>query len=191
MLPLSAKNRVQPTGEEDSMKNLIKKLLSKFGYMPVDQLTNILKLSTDIIETTKRHAKEDLAERDLTIRKLRDELRQERQTMGRLNAELDAKHFSRFIAISHHEGTPLLRKVTEDQISNAIDMADCYEDDSQYFYLDDDGKLYPVSFNGPSRHVSEGELDEFYAENPTIIFSQPGAMVANGKTVGHVMYTDH
>lgn len=171
----------------NEMKKLFNKLMAKLGYAPMSGLNALI----SIIKSNMDSAEARLYDRDQTIRELREELRQEKLTLSRLNYHLDEIHFSRFIAISEYEGRKILRKVTEAQISNAIDMADCYEDDSQYFYLDDDGKLYPVTFGGVDRHVSPGELDEFYAENPTIIFSQSGAMRANGKTVGYVSYTDH
>jgi hypothetical protein len=173
------------------LKNLFNKLMGKLGFMPVSSLETVLKVFGEDLESTKRWAKLDLAERDKTIQDLRDQLRHE-QRVRIHNDALDADlNVSRFIAITDMDGVKRVRKVTEDQISRAIDMADCYDDNSQYLYLDDDGKFYPVSFGGVSRHVSAGELDEFYAENPTIIFSQSGAMVANGKTVGYVSYTDH
>jgi hypothetical protein len=174
------------------MGNLINKLMGKLGYMPTKTCTNMVSVLTGIIDQSRRHAQEDLSAANEQIRKLREEMRDTKRLQDRIDHGLNVLHFSRFIAISRDsEGTPIIRKVTEDHISTAIDMADCYEDESQYFYLDDDGKLYPVSFGGVDRHVSAGELDEFYAENPTIIFSRSGAMRANGKTVGYVQYTDH
>jgi hypothetical protein len=173
----------------NEMKNLFNKLMRKLGYLQmsgVNALIEVIKSNTESMDAR-------LKERDETIRKLREEAREEKLLQQRIDDLVMRQHFSRFIEITEgmDGADKILRKVTEEQISHAVDMADCYGEPGKYMYLDDDGKLYPVTFGRVDRPVTFGELDEFYAENPTIIHSQSGAIVANGKVVGHVSYTDH
>lgn len=79
-------------------------------------------------------------------------------------------------------GRKYLRKCTEKYISSCIDLADC--DDGtvhEFLYNDDDGELYPVTIGEMSRQdMAEHE----------IVYGSAN-MIANGKVVGAVVYTDH
>jgi len=93
---------------------------------------------------------------------------------------------SRFLEISRFkaESEICLRQVTEQHISRAVDMADCDVDYvlRKWLYLDDDGTLYPVTI-GKQERINRDEDAPFYFA--------ASAMVANGKQVGDVVYTDH
>lgn len=79
-------------------------------------------------------------------------------------------------------GRKYLRKCTEKFISSSIDMADCGDGEVQEFlYNDDDGELYPVTF-GRMERCEMGEDQIVYGHSD---------MIANGKVVGTVTYTDH
>jgi hypothetical protein len=93
---------------------------------------------------------------------------------------------SRFIEISRFEPDSeiCVRKITEEQISRATDMADC--DDPgvmrQWLYVDDDGTLHPVTIGNQERINRDEDCPFRYAASD---------IVANGKCVGTVTYTDH
>ena len=95
---------------------------------------------------------------------------------GQHHAEID----SRFIQISRFDDNPyVVHKVTADQISRAVDMADCLpEMERRWLYLDDVGDLQPVTIGERVRTGS----DFYYADSP---------IMAAGCCVGHVVHTDH
>lgn len=98
-------------------------------------------------------------------------------------------HESRFVDVRRKDGDEeaSVRKTTESEISSYYDMADCHGDDaSEFYYLDDDGKLYPITTGAENRH--EPDLDG-NGEPPFNYASR--AMMANGKVVGHIELTDH
>lgn len=79
-------------------------------------------------------------------------------------------------------GRKYLRKVTAHFISNSIDMADCGDSEPQEFlYNDDDGELYPVTIGDMARC----EMDEH-----SVVYGHSD-IIANGKVVGTVTFTDH
>lgn len=93
---------------------------------------------------------------------------------------------SRFIEISRFEpdSEVCIRKITEKQISSAVNMADC-EDPGvlrTWLYVDDAGALQPVTI-GKQERFSDGVEQLFHYASSDI--------VAGGKTVGQVVYTDH
>ena len=93
---------------------------------------------------------------------------------------------SRFIEISRFEldSEICVRKITEDQISRAVDMADCDLDYvmRNWLYVADDGTLQPVTIGKQERINTSEEMPIRYAAS---------AIVAGGKCVGEVVYTDH
>lgn len=103
-----------------------------------------------------------------------------------LQAQFSEIWSSRFIEISRFEPDSeiCLRQITEDQISRAVDMADC-EDPGilrKWLYLDDDGELKPVIIGQQERINRDEEAPFRFAAS---------AIVAGGKCVGNVIYTDH
>ena len=93
---------------------------------------------------------------------------------------------SRFFEISRFEedGEVCLRQTTKKQISDAIDMADCGPDFvmRKWFYVDDDGAIQSVTI-GRQKRFSNGIEQPFHFASSSI--------VAGGKCVGEVIYTDH
>jgi hypothetical protein len=93
---------------------------------------------------------------------------------------------SRFIEISRFEPDSeiCVRQITEQQISRAVDMEDC-EDPGvmrKWLYVDDDGELQPVTIGRQKRINRDEEMPFHFAAS---------AIVAGGKCVGDVVYTDH
>lgn len=93
---------------------------------------------------------------------------------------------SRFIQISKFESDSeiCLRKITETQISRAVDMADC-EDPGimrKWLYVDDSGSLQLVTIGSPGRINQDEDMPFYYASS---------SIMANGECVGSVTYTDH
>lgn len=88
----------------------------------------------------------------------------------------------RFLAIYPAEGDepPQMCLRTEEQVSRAIDMADC-DAPPQFLYLMNDGQLLPVSV-GPQTRIDTEEYSFYYASAP---------LLAGGQEVGTVVYTDH
>jgi hypothetical protein len=79
-------------------------------------------------------------------------------------------------------GRKFLTKVTEQFISRSIDEADCGDGEEQEFlYMEDDGSLHPVTI---------GEMSRQDMEEHEIVYGS-ASMIANGKVVGTVIYTDH
>ena len=110
------------------------------------------------------------------------------QTVRRQAAEVDALWSSRFFERrTLDNGSKKLWPTTEQRISSAYDMADCDNEPlPQFLYCDDDGELYPVVIGKQSRHAPDPDGPD---ETPFHYASSD--MVANGKIVGHVQYTDH
>ncbi len=93
---------------------------------------------------------------------------------------------SRFFEISRFESDSevCLRQVTEDQISRSVDMADCEPDFvmRKRFYVDDQGDIQSVTIGRQERFSNGVEQPFHFAAS---------AIVAGGKQVGEVVYTDH
>lgn len=73
-----------------------------------------------------------------------------------------------------------LVKRNEQQVSSMYDMSDCNDEHLEFFY-DEDGVLYPVTISKMER-CEMGEDQIVYGHSD---------MIANGKVVGTVTYTDH
>ncbi len=93
---------------------------------------------------------------------------------------------SRFFEISRFEpdSEVCLRQITESAISRSVDMADCEPDFvmRKFFYVDDNGDIQPVTI-GRQERFSNGVEQPFHFASSSII--------AGGKSVGEVVYTDH
>jgi hypothetical protein len=93
---------------------------------------------------------------------------------------------SRFFEISRFEDDSeiCLRQITEESISRAVDMADCEPDFvmRKWFYVDDAGEVQLVSIGRQERINTSEETPYRYAAS---------SIVAGGKQVGEVTYTDH
>lgn len=93
---------------------------------------------------------------------------------------------SRFFEISRFEDDSeiALRQITEDSISRAVDMADCDIEPvmRKWFYVDDSGDIQPVTIGRQQRYSDGVEQPFHFAES---------AIIAGGKVVGEVVYTDH
>lgn len=105
-----------------------------------------------------------------------------------LERQLAESMDSRFLEISRFESdSPVcMRKITEEQISSAVDMADCDVElvMRKWLYVDDAGELQPVTIGRQQRYAPAGAIEQpfRYAES---------AIVAGGRQVGSVTYTDH
>lgn len=103
-----------------------------------------------------------------------------------LERQHGAETSSRFFEISRFESDSeiCLRQVTEEQISRSVDMADCEPDFvmRKLFYVDDAGDIQPVTI-GRQERFSNGVEQPFHFAS--------SAIVAGGKQVGEVVYTDH
>lgn len=102
-------------------------------------------------------------------------------------AELNALWDSRFLQLrTLSDGSKKLWPVTERTISNTYDSLDS-DEVPQFFYCDTTGALHPVTLGAQSRNesASEPESTNFVG----VVGS--ACLVANGKVVGHVDYTDH
>jgi hypothetical protein len=92
---------------------------------------------------------------------------------------------SRFLRISQSEEGPSLHKATQRSISEHYDMADCRNgegDDERFLYLDDDDNLYPIVIGKLERINTDQEYPLHYGASD---------ILAHGKTVGSITYTDH
>lgn len=103
-------------------------------------------------------------------------------------AEMDGLWASRFFEVrTLDDGSKKLWPVTEDAISRSIDLQDLDgEPPPQYMYCDLDGQLYPVSFGTQERH----QPDPDGSGQPPFVWAS-AAMIAKGRVVGTVQYTDH
>lgn len=93
---------------------------------------------------------------------------------------------SRFIEISRFEEDSeiCVRQITEDQISRSVDMADCEPDFvmRKWLYVDDKGEIQPVTIGRQERFSNAVEQPFHFAAS---------SIIAGGKCVGEVVYTDH
>ncbi len=113
-----------------------------------------------------------------------------RVRMPKIYLSLERQHSeesgSRFIEVSRFEDdSPLcVFKVTEDRISRDVDMTDCGLDYvlRKWLHCDDAGELHAVTIGSQERFSTDVEQPFRYAAS---------AMLANGKVVGQVTYTDH
>jgi hypothetical protein len=110
------------------------------------------------------------------------------KTVRRQAAEMDALWDSRFFELRVLEdGSSKLWPTTEQRISRAYDEQDLdREPVPNFLYCDTDGQLYPVNVGAQARIGADPEGPD---ETPFIYASSD--MVANGKVVGHVLYSDH
>ena len=103
-----------------------------------------------------------------------------------LEKQLSDSISSRFIEISQFESdSPIcMRKITEEEISNEVDMADCIDAGllRKWLYVNDAGELQPVTI---------GSLERINADEECPFRFAASAIVAGGKCVGEVIYTDH
>lgn len=102
----------------------------------------------------------------------------------RQDAETNELYASPFFVVRVQEnGRRKLWPCTEGYISRCVDTQDLDNEPlPEFLYNDDDGLLYPVTIGRQDRINSDEECPFVYAASD---------MVANGKVVGHVMYTDH
>jgi hypothetical protein len=93
---------------------------------------------------------------------------------------------SRFFEVSRFEPDSdiCLRQVTEQQISRSVDMSDCEPDFvmRKRFYVDDAGDIQPVTI---------GDQDRFHNGVEQPFYFAASDILAGGKCVGQVVYTDH
>lgn len=79
-------------------------------------------------------------------------------------------------------GRKFLVKVTERYISDSYDLEDCGDGEKlEFLYMEDDATLHPVTVGRMTR--------QDMAEHEVIYGS--AALIANGKQVGYITYTDH
>lgn len=107
-----------------------------------------------------------------------------RQQAANIDALWNSRFFERRILDT---GEKKLWPTTAQRISNAYDFADCDgEPIPEFMYCDIDGELYPVTIGNQVRHTGDpdgpDEIPFNYASSD---------MVANGKVVGSVQFTDH
>lgn len=105
-------------------------------------------------------------------------------------SEVSKSRFYRFVPPCDDRPARYVQ-VLEKTVSNHFDMADCHDFDCKYFWLDDLGSFHEVTVGSVDRPASMGEIDEFYEENPAIMYSWGGSLMANGEKVGSVTFTDH
>lgn len=93
---------------------------------------------------------------------------------------------SRFFEVSRFESdSPIcLRQITEQSISEAVDMADCLPDHvmRRWFYVDDAGEIQPVAIGRQERFSNAVEQPFHFAAS---------SIIAGGRQVGEVVYTNH
>lgn len=114
------------------------------------------------------------------------ELVKELDSRRQIENELFASRFFELRKVIGADGEPngqkVLVKVLERMISNDIDLADCRDgEESEYLYMEDDGSLHPITIGKMTRWAI-GEHEMVYGASD---------MVANGKVVGQVQFTDH
>ena len=92
---------------------------------------------------------------------------------------------SRFLVVGiDPDGNPYTDKITESEISDNIDMSDCYDlgYKTEYYYVDQTGTLHIVEIGTQQAINAEEEIPFRFAAS---------SMIANGVQVGTVVYTDH
>ncbi len=103
-----------------------------------------------------------------------------------LDNQFRAVWSSRFIEVSRFESDSeiCVRQITEESISHAVDMADCEPEPvmRKWLHVDEAGELHAVTIGKQERTHTGVEAPFYFAAS---------AMVANGKCVGEVTYTDH
>lgn len=103
-------------------------------------------------------------------------------------ARYDNALVSRFYRIvkpdEHYKGPPMLVPLTTQSVSFSFDTADFSDEPMEpIYYLDDDCKLY---------EVTTGEMHRFNTDEDETPFHYAASdLIANGKIVGEVLYTDH
>jgi hypothetical protein len=110
------------------------------------------------------------------------------KTVRRQAADMEALWNSRFFERRVLEdGSKKLWPTTEQRISRAYDEQDLDpEPVPEFLYCDVDGQLHPVQVGEQARIEPDPEGPD---ETPFVYASSD--MVANGKVVGHVLFTDH
>lgn len=172
------------------LRGVWRELLKSVGLCLLSDHNKAIKSATNVISIFSKK-EDDLRKTIATLTRRIEVKEQQARAEDLRRAELMR---SRFLEIKKTDaGKPMVVKVTESYISSCIDTADGHDDSYHiaFMHLDDDGAVYPVTAGLPLRSAMEGELDAFYSDNPTLAFTQQGALVANGKTVGVVEYTDH
>ncbi len=103
-------------------------------------------------------------------------------------AEINRLWDSRFVEVRClQDGSKKIWPVTEETVSRSIDQEDLAgEPAPQFMYCDVDGQLYPVTVGEQNRHGPDPDGPD---ETPFIYAS--ANLIANGKVVGTVQYTDH
>lgn len=102
-------------------------------------------------------------------------------------AELNRLWASRFMEVrTLQDGSKKLWPVTEEAVSRAFDLQDLDGETPHFVYGDLDGQLYPVTVGTQSRN----EPDPNGPDQTPFIYAS-AALIANGKIVGTVQYTDH
>lgn len=103
-----------------------------------------------------------------------------RQQSDEINSLWASRFFERRVL---DDGSKKLWPTTEARISRSHDLSDCEDGPApEFLYCDVDGELYPVTVGKQGRMNSDEETPFHYAS---------ADMIANGKVVGHVIYTDH
>lgn len=106
-----------------------------------------------------------------------------REKESHLNALWDSRFFQRRTL---DNGTKKLWPVTEQFISGTYDLLDT-DEAPEFFYCDEAGVLHPVTVAG---HASYAATEE--PESTCFVgLCGDACLVANGKVVGQVYYTDH
>ena len=110
------------------------------------------------------------------------------KTIRSMGADADALWSSRFFVRQiQDDGSKKLCPTTERRVSQAYDEQDLDgEPIPEFLYCDEDGQLYPVTVGAQGRHGPDPDGPDV---TPFIYASAD--MIANGKVVGHVSYTDH
>ena len=100
------------------------------------------------------------------------------------DAEMNRLWQSRFFEKRVLEGgVRKLWPTTEAAISRMVDLQDLDREPlPELLYCDEDGQLYPVTVGFQTPFCSDVAAPFHFAS---------GDLVANGKVVGHVVYTDH
>lgn len=103
-----------------------------------------------------------------------------RQQSGEINSLWASRFFERRVL---DDGSKKLWPTTEAHISRSHDLSDCEDGPTpEFLYCDVDGELYPVTL-GKQERMNSGQESAFHYASAD--------MIANGKVVGHVLYTDH
>lgn len=118
--------------------------------------------------------------KDAEIRELKREVR---QYQGELNALWESRFYELRIL---EDGSKKLWPTTEEAVGRAIDMQDCYGKAPDFMYCDHDGTLHPVSVGKQILHKPDPQCPD---ESPLVFASAD--LIANGRCVGRVSFSDH